>query len=99
MHGRDTFRGKALPLRRMNDPIPHEFGESLLFKVLKLASATARKMPARRRRVVLSGHKSAVRQHDISRRRQRNMTPGRRHPVALGGDSQNGFFFAHRQRR
>jgi len=81
----------------MDYTVAYELSQRILVEMLQLAAAAAREVTARRIGVVRSRLHAAIGQDSVARSRQRDMAARRGDTIALGGNANNLFCFAHRQ--
>jgi hypothetical protein len=84
-----------LPFGGVHHTVADESRQRFLVEMLQLAPAAGAEMAARRNGVVRSRQQCAVGANHVSRRRKWHMAPRRGDAVALGGDADDLFRFAH----
>ena len=96
MHRAYLSGDQSLPLGGVDHAIADEARKRLLVEMLQLAPAARPEMAARRNGVVRPRQHCAIGADGVARRREWHMTPRRCDTVALGGDAEDLFGFAHK---
>jgi hypothetical protein len=92
---RDSFRLQPLTRGGIEHSISHKAGQRIFIQVLELAAPTAAEMPTRRRGAMRAWLHGTIRQQEVTRRGQCDMSARGRDAIALRGDANDRFGLAH----
>jgi hypothetical protein len=96
MDRRHGFGLQTLARGGIEHPIVYEAGQRLFIQMLELASSATAEMAARRLGSMRAGLHGAIRQHEVTRRGQRDMAARGSDAIALRGDANDRFGLAHK---